>query len=433
MLKVALIHSHLNDRGGSQRYVIEIANNLIELGIHVDIYCYEYNKKSCYPELTKGLNIEKIYTREMVEKKTKQIIKQNLKKIYKNSFVKNIVNILGIDYLCSIYLTNNYAKQVSNLILEINKEYDLIFAHEEPLSVYAAIEYKKNKKIPIYWFCYDTIEKWFLEWKDEHKKSFLRGLLLKKIYFKYDKFLINRYVNKTSVLDHNMLNRYTKLYDMIPDIRRGGIPEFILSYKKKNLIRKKINLSDDNIIIFSLTRFVNYRRVHDLLDMYEKLSNDIKKRVFIFINSPITDSTYYEWCMRKHEKTLQNDNIKISLDYPKNDIEMYDLYLSSDIFIYPNENQTWGHAPLEAMGCGVATFVSTGCGIHEEIKKVTPDTIFKTKNIDELVNKIEKIILNKTYKQVGNRQKDYVKKNLTWNKICKIYKKDFENILKAKV
>ena len=43
--------------GGSQRYVIEIAENLKLLGVEVDVFAYEYNEKACYPELTKGLDI----------------------------------------------------------------------------------------------------------------------------------------------------------------------------------------------------------------------------------------------------------------------------------------------------------------------------------------------------------------------------------------
>ena len=39
-MKIALIHSHLNDRGGSQRYVIEIAKNLKLLGVEVDVFDY---------------------------------------------------------------------------------------------------------------------------------------------------------------------------------------------------------------------------------------------------------------------------------------------------------------------------------------------------------------------------------------------------------
>jgi len=429
-MKIALIHSHLNNRGGSQRYAIEIANNLKKLGIDVDIFCYEYNKNLCYPELTKDLNIYYIYSREKENTFQRVYLKQKLKEIYRNAFVKTTVNALGLDYLYSLYTTLRLARKLSELIKETHKQYDLIFAHEEPLSIYAAIEYKKDIKIPIYWFCYDTIEKWFLEWKEEHRRSFLRKILLKHIYFKYDKFLINKYVDKAAVLDKSMVRKYKNLYNVVPEIRRGGIPENILNYNRKNVIRERFNLSDDVIIIFSLTRFVKYKRVHDLFAMYEKLPYNIRNKIFIYINSPITDFSYYKWCMEKYKKILSNKNIKIDTGYPRNDDDMYDMYLSSDIFIFPNENQTWGHAPLEAMSCGVATVVSNGCGIHEEIKKITPDMVFEVGNIDELIQKMKYLINNETYKKIGEKQKKYVRENLTWNKICEIYKKDFKEIMK---
>lgn len=433
-LKIALIHSHLNDRGGSQRYVIEIANNLKELGVEVDIFCYEYNQNSCYPELTSHLDIKKIYTRETSSSQSQaggqnNVIKIILKKVYKNKAVKKIVNALGVDYLYSLYSINKLAKKVSDLMLNSQNEYDLIFAHEEPLSVYAAIKYKKTKNIPIYWFCYDTIEKWFLEWKEEHKNSALRKFLLQKIYFNYDKNLINKYVDKSAVLDNNMLKRYQRIYGKTPDIRRGGVPQTVLEYSRKNIFRKQYNLSDDTIVIFSLTRFVNYRRVHDIFDMYEKLDSDIQKKVFIYLDSPITDERYYEWCVKNYEKTLENKNIKINLEYPQNDTEMYDMYLSSDIFIFPNENQTWGHAPLEAMACGVTTLVSTGCGISEVMRDITAEGVFGVGDTDELSKRVENIIISKSHENISNKQKKYVENNLTWKKVCEVYVDDFKELL----
>lgn len=433
-MKIALIHSHLSSRGGSQRYVIEIANNLQNLGIEVDVYCYEYNKNACYLELTSGLSVSKVYTREVVKNNAIQQSKQNLiknilKKAYGNNFVKNLVNTFGIDYLYSIYSTQQKAKKVSDIIFNSKNNYDLIFAHEEPLSVYAAIKYKKISSIPIYWFCYDTIEKWFLEWKDKHKNSLIRKILLKNIYFKYDKFIINKYVDKTAVLDNNMLRRYQELYHKTPLIRRGGISEEIFQNERKNVIRERYSLPNDTMIIFILTRFVNYRRVHDIFDMYEKLSNEIQDKVFIYLNSPITDQNYYDWCTAKYKNILSLKNIVIDLDYPRNDDEMYKMYQSSNIFIFPNENQTWGHAPLEAMGSGVATFVSNGCGISEVISQITPETIFEVGDTTELAQKIERVITDKTYEEISSKQISYVKKNLTWKKICEVYVDDFKEMI----
>ncbi|MCL1073882.1 glycosyltransferase family 4 protein [Shewanella dokdonensis] len=433
-MKIAIIHSHLNNRGGSQRYVIEIANNFKKLGVDVNIFCYEYNKKLCFQELTYNLNIKKIYTRENVFEdknsyKKSNILKKYLKLFYNVKMIRRIANSIGIDYLFSLYVTNKNASKVAELMLNNHDDYDLIFAHEEPLSVYAAIKYKKNKNIPIYWFCYDSIEKWFLEWKVEYHNSFIRNFLLKQIYFKYDRYLINKFVDKSAVLDKKMSQRYFKLYGKLPLIRRGGLPKNVIGYGRENKIREKFNLSDNINIILLLTRFVKYKRVHDIFDVYMKLDDGIRKNIFIYINAPVTDQLYYQWCIDKYKEVLENNNIILDLEFSGNDNEMYDMYLSSDIFVFPNDNQTWGHAPLESMGCGTAALVSSGCGISEVVKSITPEAVFEVGNIHELTDMIENMVKSRSYKKISEKQKDYVKNNLVWEDVCKIYIADFKDIL----
>ena len=429
-MKIALIHSHLDNRGGSQRYVIEIATYLKKSGIDVDIFSYEYNKRLCYPELSSNLNIKKVFTWVDIEKNNKRGSFFQIKRIlHRCKLIKKISISLGIDYLLSLFCTYKNAQKLSNLILDNNNSYDLIFAHEEPLSIYTAITYKKIKNTPVYWFCYDSIEKWFLEWRQDHLNSATRNILLKSIYFKYDRYLINKYVDKSAVLDSKMFRRYFNLYGRNPIIRRGGITPNIFYLDKKNMIRDKFNLSNDTIIIFLLTRFVSYRRVHDIFDAYQKLDPIVKDKVFIYINAPITDERYYHWCVEKYKEILNNNNVQLELNFPKNDSQMYDMYLSSDIFIFPNDKQTWGHAPLEAMGCGCTTLVSTGCGISEIVQKITPETVFEVGNTSKLANILEDLINNESYESISKIQRKYVKANLTWNIICEQYISDFNEIL----
>jgi glycosyltransferase involved in cell wall biosynthesis len=430
-MHIALVYPSLVSRGGSQRYVLEIANNLQRLGIQVDLFCYSYNKDLCYPELTRNLNIFTIHEERVnSDNKTKQkSIKAIFINLNKNKNIKSIVNSLGLDYLASIYFTKINAKALSKLIWQTKKKYDLTFAHEEPLSVWAAIQYKKDTTTPIYWFCYDTIQKWYLEWKDEHKSSKVREILLNNFYFKYDKYIVKKHIDKMAVLDNNMLNRVEKFYDIEPLIRRGGIPEEVLNYQRKNHFREKYSLAEDTIVIFSLTRFVKYRRVHDIFEMYRMLSKEISKKIFIYINAPVGDQDYYNECIEKYDSIINSKQVVIDLNYPNSDQEMYNMYLSSDIFMFPNENQTWGHAPLEAMGCGSIAVVSSGCGIYEIMKNITPDTTYEVGNIESLTQRVSTLINEKSVKY-QSIQREYVENNLTWNKICKQYIKDFNMILK---
>jgi glycosyltransferase involved in cell wall biosynthesis len=434
-MKIAIIHSHLNGRGGSQRYVVEITRNLLKLGVKVDLYAYEYNKKTCYPELLGDLNVNNVFRSDeqsggFRRENSLFFAKRILKYFYSSSLIaKKIVDAVGLDYLYRTYQSLRMAKRIMILLETSGESYDLVFAHEEPVSLYAAILYKIKSKTPIYWFCYDTIEKWFLEWTCEHKESWLRGILLRRIYFRYDRYLVRKYVDLAAVLDEKMAARYERLYGIKPLIRRGGITAMALNYSRENDIRRRYGIGDDVTVLFCLSRFIPYRRVHDIFEIYNALPLKIKSEVFILINAPVNDDKYYRWCMEKYGDIINTGKIVVDTSYPANDTEMYQMYLSADIFLFPNENQTWGHAPLEAMACQVAALVSDGCGISEEILKISPLTVFSTGNIAEAVNALEYLHVGKRYKEVGLLQKVHVKKNLTWDIISMLYIKDFESVV----
>lgn len=433
-MKIALIHSHLDGRGGSQRYVIEIAKNLKALGLDVDLFAYEYNENMCYPELTEGLDISYLYTIESCNGNKSKQEKNRLKfiflKIYNIKLVKKTAISLGFDYIYSMVKTVSVAKDIAKMIdkKKGSQKYDLIFAHEEPLSVWAAIEYKRRTNTPIYWFCYDTIEKWFLEWREDHKKSKLRSFLLRNFYFRYDQILIRKYVDKIAVLDKNMSKRVERQYKAKPNIRRGAIPSEVLSYDRINLIREKNHIDDSKIVVFSLTRFASYRRVHDIFALYRMLPECIKEKIFIYVNAPVSDENYYQMCKKEYSELFNNQNLVIDISYFHNDAEMYDMYLSSDIFIYPNQSQTWGHAPLEAMACGCMAMVSNGCGIHEVIENITP-TVYNVGEIEIMKEMFVNLIEKEKYKEYAHKQKAYISENLTWNKVCEQYVQDFNDIL----
>lgn len=439
-MQVALIHSHLNGRGGSQRYVLEIARCLKDLGLVVDIFAYQLNQKTCYPELTQNLSIYSVHQIETDSKNQNNSTLKNegpllrfLKKVYRIPFIRKIFISFGFDYIASSILSSKNSTKLSQLIAKTQKKYDLIFAHEEPLSVMAAIHFKKKflPQIFIYWFCYDTIEKWFLEWKEEHKKSWLRSFVLRKFLFRWDRNQIRKYIDKSAVLDRAMANRFARLYGKVPLIRRGGIPEYVFDYPRSSFLQEKIQAkADGKIIVFCLTRFTRYKRVHDIFELYRALTPDQRDQFFFYINAPITESDYFSWCESEYNDVFSSSNFIINTDFPKNDQEMYQMYLSSDVFLFPNQNQTWGHAPLEAMACGNYVICSNGSGIHEVIQDICP-SVYPVSDIEKMKQLLMDCLDQNTLNQRATKQKMYARNHLTWLKVCQQYLRDFQSMTKV--
>lgn len=438
-MRIALIHPYLNDRGGSQRYVIEIANNLIKLGIEVDLYAYVFNKNKCYPELTTSLNIIHLRSsnidNDFKSKGIKKsfLIKQKLISFCQNPIFSTIYYELAIDYLYSTFIVNKQANELEKLISNVHSynKYDLIFSHEEPLSLYAAIKFKIRNNVPIYWFCYDTIAKWFLEWNPLHSKRLFRPFILNKLFFLYDKFKVKKHVDLIAVLDLKMKERVKKLYKLDAVLRRGAIATNVFDFKffnTQHFLNNRFKKESERVVICLVSRFVQYRRLIDIFELIKKLPKHLDERVQFYINAPITDKNYFNYCKDNYENIFQKDNVVIDVNPFSSDSEMYSIYLSSDIFIFPNEKQTWGHAPLEAMSCSCMAIVSDDCGIHEIVKKIA-DTVYRVGDTNSLLNILSTVVLNKSYSDIASLQRQYIEENLTWPKICSEFISDFKSIL----
>ncbi|MFC1771048.1 glycosyltransferase [Candidatus Margulisiibacteriota bacterium] len=435
--KLALIHSHLIGRGGSQRYVLEIAHTLKKLGCDLDIYTFEYNKEKCYPELAQDLNIYSVTTisEKVAASKNNLILLEKIKLRIKTSFIYKLYVLLGIDYLRESRISDKEAQMLAKLILDNqqtkNIKYNLIFAHEEPVSIWSAIKVKQIQNIPIYWFCYETIEKWFLDWKDTGKHlSKIRSIVLTKLLFLKDKRRIRKYVDQIAVLDTNIRKKVESTYKITPLIRRGGInAELLQKTTKSSYLKNLYPPAANKTIILTVSRFVAYRRIHDILEMFQRFNNEQKSKVFIYINAPITDHNYYHKCMSDYNDLLTHPNIIIDTEYPASDTVLHNIYNSADIFIFPNEKQTWGHAPIEAIAGNAVAVISDGSGISEIFKDIAP-TIYKKGNIEELTSIVSSLIENKSKRQnYLAKQKAYIKDNLTWKIICKEYLRDFKKLI----
>jgi glycosyltransferase involved in cell wall biosynthesis len=50
---------------------------------------------------------------------------------------------------------------------------------------------------------------------------------------------------------------------------------------------------------------------------------------------------------------------------PLPEAELRDCYAAADVYVFPNERQTWGLAPLEALAARTPVVLSSGAGVHD--------------------------------------------------------------------
>ena len=406
MKNISCIHPYLISRGGSQRYFLELSEVLKENNYNVKLY-------------THTIDFDKTYKQNKLLKSVKYVKKINFNKfkIRKSKilfeYLKPIISLIGLDII--LKYINAYIKAVElSKIISIENN-DILLIHEEPMSYMVShIIKKKFKKIEIYWLCYDTTYKWFYEWEDyKGKKYFIRNYLLKLI-IKLDKYFCSN-ISKVFVLDENIKTLLSNIYHKKSTIVGGGINSNNLILQKKKFTKDKLIL-ENNIIISCITRVNKQKKILELINFFLNFYKD-NKNIFLYLNATEEDESLKKEILNIIDNNKPN-NLYFDLEPFKNDEEMTNVYLSSDIFIYPSINQTWGHAALEASSLGCLSIINSGSGIYKALN-LNNKNIFQSFDND-LFKKLNYYIDNKDHiKKDSKKQKLIIKNEYTWEKIIK--------------
>lgn len=102
--------------------------------------------------------------------------------------------------------------------------------------------------------------------------------------------------------------------------------------------------------------------------------------------------------------------------------EVYEMLMSSDLYIMPSVSEPFGISPLEAMQCGVPTIVSKQSGCAEILSKVIKVDYW---DIDATADAIHSIVTNDALadylKVEGKKEVDEIKWEYAGDKVIKVY------------
>lgn len=386
-MKIAIVLWEANIKGGTQRQALELAYNLQTLGHQVDVFTYYYNSEECYTELCQKL------------------------KIYYVSLEKDKSSTLQQKVLNACH-TDKRIKSLKNLILNTKIDYDVINIHDSQVHKIANILNHKN----IVWMMNDIPGQFFIN-KISRIKSLLyvfNAQLLKKITKK---------IKKIVVLDNRVKNICHKEYKLETIVVRSGINlDMYADYKNYNKV-----LTKDNIKIFSSGIFFPHRRFEDIVDAVEIIKKTSSLNLSLTINgNNILNPNYFNFIKQRIDEKKLNDTIKITNGLSEN--ELKSKYLETNIFIFPNHQQTWGLSVFEAMLAGCVCLVSKTSGAHEILTDNQNALLINPKAPEEIAQKIIYLAKNtEIINELSINAKKFVHNNLSWRHyaedMIKIFKK----------
>ena len=172
-------------------------------------------------------------------------------------------------------------------------------------------------------------------------------------------------------------------------IKKEDILEKPLSFDEKMSVRKELGMNTDKPIILGVGQFIQRKRFEDLIQAVISIGNKVE--LYILGGKPTKEYL---------ELVGNNKNIHF-LDFVKPE-EVYKYYQASNIFVLTSQTDVWGLVINEAMAQGLPVISSDNC--IAGLSMINGNgVIYKTGDVKELINAINKCLDEKNYNKFAEK------------------------------
>ena len=127
--------------------------------------------------------------------------------------------------------------------------------------------------------------------------------------------------------------------------------------------RRRLGIADDRFLAVGAAILFPHRRFEDLVEAMALLDDEPEIEALI-AGSDHADRAYAD----RLSALIRTHRLEGRVRLPRANLsesELRDLYAAGDVLVFPNQRQTWGLAPLEALAAGTPAIVSSGAGVSE--------------------------------------------------------------------
>jgi D-inositol-3-phosphate glycosyltransferase len=168
------------------------------------------------------------------------------------------------------------------------------------------------------------------------------------------------------VLDSRNARMVERAYGRKASIVRSGPAERFFSPPERGQARRRLGVSNEVFLAVGVGILYPHRRFEDLIEAIALLPGDADVRACI-IGSDHADPAYADRLERLIDERGLRERVELRRQSVSDDY-LQQAYAGADVFVFPNQRQTWGLAPLEALAAGTPAIVSSGAGVHEAIE-----------------------------------------------------------------
>ena len=361
------------------------------MGHQATIFTYRHDPVGCYPQLSREVDIRAVVP-------------------YDGSLAR--VKSHWVWYAATVW--RRYVIEARAVARLVQERFDVLNPHERPAHR-TAIAVKRKWGRPIVWMHNDPAS-----WETGYyaESPLPRPLFwLKSKWLRSQERKLVRQIDAVTVLDHRVQRLFQREYGVLPRVVRTGLDkEFLLEPINTDGLRAKLQLPPSSAFILFVGILRAHQRVEDLLAAFHILCETKPAARLIILGSPTNAPDYYNFLKAETARLgIENNVVFVPRSVSEEDLRAY--YRACDIFAFPNEEQTWGLAPLEAMICGKPVVVSTGAGVHEVLKDRETALLVPPRRPDLIAAAIASLLDDASmYGRLAVHGREFVLRELSWRR-----------------
>src|SRR3989338_1281720 len=312
-----------------------------------------------------------------------------------------------------------YSRELDRVISKL--DLDIIHSQHPNLLGTAALKWARKKNIPLV-FTWQTLYNQYAHFAKFIPKKIAAGYMIKKAV-RYANQCDQIIVPTESVKE--IIRKWGVDNENIEAIPTGVEEEFYQN-ADRNLMRKKYNIKDGEVLLLLVSRLTAEKNVEFLFHaLTPTLSKRERKIRFLVVGGGDL--------LEKFKKFVIKDNIGDKVIFAgvieKNKIKNY--YAAGDIFVYASKSETQGMIISEAMYSGLPIVAVNAPGIRDLVEnKVNGFLVSEDKN--EFAEAVNKLIEDKNLREKFGRESGRIAREKYTDKVCaekmmEIYRKAIEN------
>jgi glycosyltransferase involved in cell wall biosynthesis len=350
--KIIFFSSNLDGVGGAERLLFEEANYFQKNGLETHLLTFIFNEKVLF---NKSYNI-------------------SIERVGKGRSPANNIFIDGIHFINNILTLRKKIKEIDPDIILLSSSWDckpFYFA-----TMFTKYSYSTHIHGSIFWFPEDKFKYAFIYRKVfnqirnsvvGHKEFIplrpLNANIMRRIINEFVALLTHKAIRKAEhifVLSSQMKWEIWKLYGKDAFVAKGALPTNIFAYTPKQDIRMRLGLNEKKIIL-NINRLDKKKRVDLLIKSFKQVSERFDDACLI-----IGGVGPEEARLKLLTEQLGLTHKIIFIGYVKEE-ELWDYYISCDVFVHPN----WADfaiAALEPLALQKKVVWSTEMEVDDHLK-----------------------------------------------------------------